>query len=152
MGDKSDGCGGVVAIFLIFVALAIAGLAVYSQFADSETNRLNAESRLVAEQARARSIILEAQGQARLDSALASQMLLSAALPWGVILVLGLLGLAVVVLVGYLASRPSRPGIQRPQVIYLAHPGWLVLSDQPIGGPVLAASREESAVISHKSE
>ncbi len=151
--SKNSGCGGgVVVIFLIFVALAIAGLAVYSVAVDSETSRLNAESRLVAEQARARSIILEAQGQARLDSALASQMLSSAALPWGVILVLGLLGLAVVVLVGYLASRASRPGPhqQVPQVIYLAHPGWVLLPDQPIGGPVLVAGREK--ITTHKSD
>ncbi len=150
---KSDsGCGGVVVLFFMFLAMSIVGLVVYSQFSDSETNRLNAQSRLVVEQARARAIILEAQGQARLDSAFASQMLSNAALPWGVIMVLGLLGLAVVALVGYLASR--RPTVQEYQkIIYLAHPAWVVLPDQQAGPPVLVAGREsQSKITTHKRD
>lgn len=135
-----SGCGGVMAVLLLVAILAIVVLYGLDQLANSEAGRLNAEAnriyaqaRLEVEQARARAMVIEAQGQARLDSALASQVLMASALPWAVLVVLGLLGLGVLYL---MARRPVGP-----QIIYLAHPGWQVLPD---GRPALVAGQQQS--------
>jgi hypothetical protein len=121
-----------------FVAILVGAL---GRLADNESRRLNAEANLAYARGRARAVVIEAQGQARLDSAQASAVTLTAALPWGVLGVLGLLGLSLsalamaMVVMSFLKSMQPPPVIER-QVIMLPPPGprrqtWQTLTQVP---------------------
>lgn len=84
-------------IALIIVVLVLLAVLIYLaiELTDFETDRLQAEAYKIEAEGRARSMILEAQGQARLDST-------QAMIPILAVIVLGLFGFAGLVLIAVL--------------------------------------------------
>lgn len=113
--------------FVILVAVCIlAGLSLVYLVSNAETDRLNAQAGVERARGEARAMIIESQGQARLDSAIATNLILMSALPVLGLTVLGLLGLSVIVLIAYLSTRATMNRPQRiieQQVIYLVPKG-----------------------------
>lgn len=98
------------------LALIAAILFLAGQYNQSAAERELAEGR-------ARAMVIEAQGQARLDTATAAAVTSVAMLPWGVLAVLGLLGLATIALVALLVIHRPAPHLIERQIIYLPSPG-----------------------------
>jgi len=90
---KAIGIAVIGCILLALVYFLLSGLA---QVSDAEAQRIDAAARMEDAHGRAQSSIIQAQGQARLDSAQAFAVTAGAAYPW---LVTGLLGVAGLVLI-----------------------------------------------------
>jgi len=88
--------GRFAALLIVVLVLLVALVYLAIELTDFETDRLQAEAYKIEAEGRARSIILEAQGQARLDSA-------QAMIPILAVIVLGLFGFAGLVLIAVLA-------------------------------------------------
>jgi hypothetical protein len=95
-------------VLILGLGLAALGLIalVNESAAKAETARGNAEAQ-----------IIHAEGQAALNRAQAASMVMTAAVPWGVLFILGLLGLAVVALCLVIVTR--RPAVTPPVVLML---------------------------------
>ncbi len=130
---NNEGCGAIAGIImaLIFGATVII-LAIFAlaDLADSRANQTHAQAALEFERGRSQAIVIQAQGQARLDAAQAAAISSAAMLPWGALAILGLLGLAVVALCVVIVARPRpehRPEpparISERHVVYLPTPG-----------------------------
>lgn len=78
-----------------------------------------------ADRDRAEAVVIHAQAESRLTTATAGAITSAALLPWGVLAVLGVLGLAIVGLAGAIVVRTTRPGrvIETRTVVYLPMPG-----------------------------
>ena len=102
--------GGVIAVAVIF------GL---GELADSEAQLEEAKGR-------AQALVIEAQGQSRLDTAIAASVLSGAAIPWFAVVVVGAMFFGALI---YLRSQPQQPQqAQYPPMIIerqvlLLHPG-----------------------------
>ncbi len=119
---------GCIIVFLF--SLILAG-AVVVAFVLALGNLADARAGLEYERGRSTALIIQANGQARLDAAQALAMVMVASLPWGVLGVLGLLALAIVAMVGFLAWTrvQADPGGASPvriierQLILIPAPG-----------------------------
>jgi hypothetical protein len=96
------------------------------------------------------SMIVRANGQARLDSAQAAAVLMAAAVPWLVLGILGVMGLGIIVLAVSIATRPSPgPALIERQIVYLPAPGqprretWAAI--ERMGRPAIAGRCVEIA-------
>ena len=121
----------LIVVLVLLAVLVIGGGLTIGNLADRKTQQINAEAGLEYARGQARAAVIQAQGQARLDSAAATQAVMLAALPWGVLGILGLLGLGLLaLLIVILVRQPPHPFSSRPtpQIIYLAHPGWYIES------------------------
>ena len=121
----------LIAILVLLVLLVVVIGVGLNWLIDGETRRIDAAARLAYEQGRARAMVIEAQGQARLDSAIASQVLLTSALPWGVLAILGLFGVGLLVVAIFWLIFRVETARHQPGVVYLAHPGWQALGGEP---------------------
>jgi hypothetical protein len=88
---------------------------------------------------RSQAIIIQAQGQARLDSAQAWAVTSAAALPWGALTILGVLGLGILALAAAIVvlTLNRQPLLVERQLLYLPAPGqprsevWRALAAGP---------------------
>jgi hypothetical protein len=89
------------------------------------------------QQAQGEALVIRAQAEARLTAATAQAITTAALLPWGVLLVLGVLGMSIVALsAAIVVTRPRQqpPQIIERQILYLPPPGqprrdtWQALS------------------------
>lgn len=138
--SSPSGCAlGVIALLFLAGLLAVLGLIALRDLTDAQAGQTRAEAALEYERGRSTALMIQASGQARLDSALAAATISAAALPWGILGILGLLGLAVCGLVALaIALRPQigpPPRIIERQIIMIPSPGqtrsqiWHSLSD-----------------------
>jgi hypothetical protein len=109
-------------LLLICFALGVALVFAAGNFQDSVANRERARGEAQAQ-------VLYAQGQASLNRAEAAVIraeattaTMYAALPWAVLAVLGLLGLAVVSLAFVIVARPRQPERIETHILYLPPP------------------------------
>lgn len=125
--------------FLI-IGLLLTALLVYAldDLANSETRRVNAQAQLVYAQGQAEAMVLRAQAESRLHAAQAAAITSASLLPWGVLAILGVLGLAVVALCAVIIVRRPQtapPMLIERQILYLPAPGqtrrevWQALSE-----------------------
>lgn len=135
----------LIAFIMLIIFCVLIGLGLIYLISNSETDRLNAQASVERAKGEARAMIIEAQGQARLDSAIAANLILMSALPILGLTVLGLLGLSVVVLIAYLSTRSmmNRPQIEQ-QIFYC-------LPKNQRSYRVLSAGKEP-LVIEHKRD
>ncbi len=123
------GCiAGVVTLVFLAGLLAVFFVLAMGNLADARAGETRAQADLEYERGRSTALIIQAAGQARLDSALATAIISSSALPWGVLGILGLLGLAVCGLVALAILRRPQAGppptrIIERQIIMLPPPG-----------------------------
>lgn len=113
--------------FLI-IGLLLTALLVYAldNLANSEARRVNAQAQLAYAQGQAEAMVLRAQAESRLHAAQAAAITSASLLPWGVLAILGVLGLAIVALcVVIVVRRPQTapPMLIERQIIYLPTPG-----------------------------
>jgi hypothetical protein len=131
----------VLLILALVVALIVAAGWSSDRAANLEMARANGEA-----------IVIRAQGQAALDRAQAAQLTAAAAsiamlaaVPWGVLSCLGVLGLAVIALAAALVVRrptivQTPPQLITREIVYLPAPGqsrrevWQALSDNRAAG------------------
>ncbi len=151
-----------VAMVLAALGLFLATVYTVNHLGAGLDRRTSAEAQLAYARGQARAVVIEAQGQrqaqvieaqgqARLDSAAALSVASYALLPWGVLAVLGLLGLAIVALLGLVTIRRPQSQIVERQVVYLPAPGqarrevWQALSHGR--GEVLALPAVEATEV-----
>lgn len=128
-----DNAGAGIGFFVLFVALGgcVVLLLLVSGIQDNETSRLRAAGEREMARGRAQALVLQAQGQARIDTAQAQAILGMAALPWGVLGLLGCFGFALSLvalsLIGVVGlkilSSPAVPQIARHEVFFIVAPG-----------------------------
>jgi hypothetical protein len=126
---------GFLLMGLVLVILLVSSL---ENLADSQTSRVQARTRLVYAQGQAEAMVVRAQAESRLHAAQAAAITSASLLPWGVLAILGLLGLAIVALcIVVVVRRPQAgpPVLIERQIVYLPAPGqsrrevWQALSD-----------------------
>lgn len=112
---------------LFWGLIVLAVVIVFGLFALDSLTRSRAE--LEYQRAAGRAVVIEAQGQARLDSAQAAAITSAAMLPWLIVFVLSILATVAIV---YLLRQPASAGRPAPpvppviverQVIFLPPPG-----------------------------
>lgn len=107
----------VAATIIVVFGLVIILAKVLSELADSQAAETRARAELVYERGQAEATIMRAQGQARLDAAQAGAITMSAALPWGVLGTLGLLGLALSALAMAIVVMSFNKAMQPPPIV-----------------------------------
>jgi hypothetical protein len=126
--------GFIVTVLILFIVLAFA----FGSMADSAAKSTNAQANLTYARGQAEAMVIRAQAESRLQAAQAAAITSASLLPWGVLAILGLLGLAVVALCVVIVTRPPRqpaPYLIERQIVYLPAPGqsrrevWQALSD-----------------------
>ncbi len=129
---ENAGCGAIAGIIMALIlgaTVIILAIFALANLADSRANQTHAQAALEFERGRAQAIVIQAQGQARLDAAQAAAISSAAMLPWGALAILGLLGLAVVALCMVIVARPKPHRPEPPtriierHVVYLPTPG-----------------------------
>jgi hypothetical protein len=143
---------------LLIVGLLLAALLVYGldSLANSETRKVNAQASLAYAQGQAEAMVLRAQAESRLHAAQAAAITAASLLPWGVLAILGVLGLAVVALCMVIVTRRPQTAptlVVERQIVYLPAPGqsrrevWQSLSETCTTGerrpPSVVALSEE---------
>jgi hypothetical protein len=115
----------IVVIILMLLIILTYAVAVLN---DKATRREYARAAAIEADGRARALVIAAQAESRLHAAQASATLSAVLLPWGILAVLGLLGLAIITLAGtvlilYLLRPPQSVQIIERRVLYLPAPG-----------------------------
>lgn len=153
------------AFFVTVAFCAIVGLILVNSIADRETKRINAQANLAYSRGQAESMIVRAHGIASLDRAEAAAIRAEAftakmlsMLPYAVLAVLAVLGLAVVALAFVIVSKRAGPGWNQPQIIerqivYLPPPNmarrdiWRLMSHTGSDAMIVPTNPENERVI-----
>ncbi len=104
MRNESPQIGCIIGPLLCLVLIGLVGVflvVAFGDLVDSQAAQTRAAAALEYERGRSTALVIQANGQARIDAAQASAILSVAILPWGVLGVLGLLSLVIVSLVGF---------------------------------------------------
>lgn len=123
----------------LILMLLIVLFYIVARVSDSVTRYEYARAVTIEADGRARAAVIQAQAESRLHSAQAGATIAAVMLPYMVLGILGILGLATVVLGAIILYSPRlvRPPIIERQIIYLPAPGqrraefWQALSELP---------------------
>jgi hypothetical protein len=142
----------VFGIFIIGLLLTIILVYTLDSLAGSEARKVNAQANLAYAQGQAEAMVLRAQAESRLHTAQAVAITSASLLPWSVLAILGLLGLAVVALcVVVVVRRPQAapPVLIERRIVYLPAPVqsrrevWQALGDMRNESILSEAPRRE---------
>lgn len=111
--ESRGGCFLALAAIIVILVLAAAIISGLGNLEDSQAQRLYAAAENNRAWGQARSAIIEAQGQARMDSAQAIAVILMSALPWLVVMLIAIAGISLLAIVlamvilamGFMADR-----------------------------------------------
>ncbi len=124
MNNTGPGCFFGTFVIVGLIVIAVFGL---SQFEDLQAQRYRAQADKALAEGKAQAMIINAQGQARLDAAQAQSLMMIAALPYLVAIVgtiiLGMIFLSAIGVMVMIAKRKSEVHRIETRVMYLPAPG-----------------------------